>query len=175
MDTRQLSSLIASSATMKKHFRGVFAKDTMPKKPKDYNKPCSYICNLDPSTKPGSHWICIYYPKPPNHPEYFDSFGFDGEQFKNFLGETYFYNANFLQFPFSAVCGQYCIYYLYQRSLLKSMHDVLEPFQLDDQLYNDFYVNNFIENKFSINLDVFDTDFVINQINTSYKQQEYIF
>jgi len=170
MNNKQLTAIISSCPTMKEHFRGVFASDTLPK---PTNKPCSYICNLDPSTKPGSHWVCIYYPKPPQLPEYFDSFGFSGEQFTEFLGENYYFNPNFLQFPFSTVCGQYCIYYLYKRITLKSMHDVLKPFRLDDQLHNDLYVNNFIENVFNVNLNVFDMDFAINQINLSYKQQEY--
>ena len=56
---------------------------------------------------------------------------------------------------------------------MKSMYKVLKPFKLDDQLYNDFYVNDFIEKHFNVDLKVFDMKFIVNQFNTSYKQKEY--
>jgi len=171
MNNQQITSLISTCSIINEHFRGVYAMDTLPKI-EDWDKPSSCICNLDRSTEPGSHWISIFYPKN-GPPEYFDSYGFDGKRFEFFLGETYYYNPHFLQFPFSVVCGQYCIYYLYKRSFMKSMYEVLKPFKLDDQLYNDFYVNDFIEKHFNVDLKVFDMKFIINQFNISYKQKEY--
>ena len=52
-------------------FRGVFASDELPI--------CAltsslYVCNTDPSTKGGEHWIVIYFDEK-RRAEYFDSFG----------------------------------------------------------------------------------------------------
>ena len=135
-------------------------------------KPSSYICNLDPSTMPGSHWVCLYFP-PKGLPEYFDSFGFPPlEPFELFLGKSYRFNPCFIQYPLSTVCGQYCIYFLWQRSLNKSMNIILSQFDENDLLFNDIFVNNAIENHFSIDLQVFDLDFVSSQLCASYKQLE---
>ena len=52
------------------HFRGVFMRDTLPKKP--HKEECG-IVNLNTSAESGSHWVC-YYKKGSNR-IYFDSFG----------------------------------------------------------------------------------------------------
>ena len=36
--------------------------------------PSAYVFNLDPSYKPGSHWVAVYIDRK-GRPEYFDSFG----------------------------------------------------------------------------------------------------
>ena len=52
------------------HFRGVYMRDTLPKKP--YQQECG-IVNLNTSYEPGSHWVCYY--KDGTTRIYFDSFG----------------------------------------------------------------------------------------------------
>ena len=51
--------------------------------------------------------------------------------------------------PLSAVCGQYCIFYVWQRGLLSSpaatMNSVLSIFTPNDQYYNDSLVNTLVE------------------------------
>jgi hypothetical protein len=49
-------------------FQGVYSSDTLPK------NPGLLICNIDPSAKPGKHWIAIYMGDD-GRGEYFDSFG----------------------------------------------------------------------------------------------------
>ena len=53
------------------YFRGVFMRDTLPRKP--YSKECG-IVNFNTSKQSGSHWIC-YYKDGMNQRIYFDSFG----------------------------------------------------------------------------------------------------
>ena len=52
------------------NFRGVFMRDTLPKKVKLHE--CA-IMNFNKSSQVGSHWVCYY--KDPHHRIYFDSFG----------------------------------------------------------------------------------------------------
>ena len=52
------------------HFRGVFSRDNLPKKPLAIE--CG-ILNLDVSSGNGSHWVVLYKIK--DKVEYFDSFG----------------------------------------------------------------------------------------------------
>lgn len=52
------------------YFRGVFMRDTLPKKTK-YNE--SAVVNLDSNKNNGTHWVA--YKKRGNNVEYFDSFG----------------------------------------------------------------------------------------------------
>jgi len=66
MNTIEIEKLL--SATCKYDFQGVYSIDTLPPKPK------LLVCNTDPSTKPGRHWISIYVSED-ERGEYFDSFG----------------------------------------------------------------------------------------------------
>ena len=163
MNNIQITSLINSCPSSRQYFRGVYASDTLPRQP-DTSKPCTYICNLDPSCKPGSHWIAFFVPKR-GLIEYFDSYGMDPPPcFRNFWGEKgYRCNTTFLQYPFSAVCGQYAIYYIWQRSLHSSMDDVLRIFHRDNQLYNDLLVNHLVEEHFDVDLSVFDIPWQVKQ------------
>ena len=170
MNNLQILSLVRSCPKTNGNFQGVFASDMLPQKTRKRNS--SYICNLDPSHMPGSHWICIYFP-PKGPPEYFDSFGFPPRKpFKRILGKSYRFNPYFIQYPLSTTCGQYCIYFLWQRSLNKSMNSILSQFDKDNLLYNDMFVNNEIEKHFSVDLDVFDMDFISSQLSVSFKQLE---
>src|SRR5664279_2080844 len=68
MNTSQIDSILESDSVCKSLFQGVYSVDTLPSKPR------LLVCNTDPSTKPGSHWIAIYVDKN-GRGEYFDSFG----------------------------------------------------------------------------------------------------
>ena len=53
--------------------KGVYALDEIVHiKQKSF--PSAYVFNLDPSYKPGSHWVAVYIDRK-GRPEYFDSFG----------------------------------------------------------------------------------------------------
>lgn len=146
MNNVQISTLIDQCPLVRSKFDGIFALDTLPPVPL---KDKTYICNLDPSDEPGSHWISIYTPS--NGPsEYFDSYGLDApaELEKSFLQPDYIYNQRSLQSPLSSVCGQYSLYFIWQRPLQESMNITLEIFDECYQYYNDWLVNRLIEEHF---------------------------
>ena len=71
MDTIQILKILKKA--MGPNFVGVFPSDQLPEPTKQ--KPFGMVVNLDPSTKPGSHWVAIYVSEF-NVSEYFDSYGF---------------------------------------------------------------------------------------------------
>ena len=62
-------------------FNGVFSRDTMPKKIKDWG----YVINLDEYADVGTHWIALFCKK--SKIVYFDSFGVEHipEEIKEFI------------------------------------------------------------------------------------------
>jgi len=161
MNNIEINRILTSCVETKKHFVGVYASDTLPTHPPPPSRrPCSYICNLDPLHASGSHWVAFYFPQ--HGPgEYFDSYGFDiPSLFYDFIGvqEDYIFNTCFLQHPLSAVCGQYCIFYVWQRGKRRdaSMNGVLSIFRADDHYCNDTLVNALVEKRFDVDLNVYD-------------------
>ena len=77
MDTSQIASILLSHPATSQVFRGVFPVDRL------QSSRCGaaaglYVCNTDPSDRPGQHWIVIAIAENARgfrHGEYFDSFG----------------------------------------------------------------------------------------------------
>ncbi|MBM3939130.1 MAG: hypothetical protein FJ333_10840 [Sphingomonadales bacterium] len=101
----------------RKYFRGICSADTIPAKLKHKE---SLIINTDLSTGPGIHWYCVV--RIHDVLECFDSLSVSPEK-KIFL-ESHFnfkglkfiaYNSTQLQPLESSLCGQYCLFYLYER------------------------------------------------------------
>ena len=72
MNSRQLHWILSGDKFTKQFFRGVYAIDEI-KSIKTVSYPSSFVINLDPSYKPGSHWVAVYFDKN-GVGEYFDSF-----------------------------------------------------------------------------------------------------
>lgn len=112
--------------------------------------PVYLISNLDPDYKPGSHWIAIYIDIN-GVGEYFDSYGRKPEGYhKMFLkrnSNKWFYNHKSFQNPFTSVCGEYCLVYLYFKKRGKTMDDFQSMFS-DDSLCNDLIVRNMFKSIF---------------------------
>ena len=92
---------------------GVFARDQIPD---DLNcqRPFALIFNSDPANKPGQHWLAMYGPAT-GPIELFDSNALPPFVYAlNSFALTY--SRIPLQSPTSAVCGQYCLCFLYIRS-----------------------------------------------------------
>ena len=93
------------------HFRGVFAKDSMPRSPRKLE--CG-IVNLANSTDAfGTHWVAyrIVYPRC----YYFDPIGNltpPNELVKYFRGLKMLYNYDRFQSPNSQLCGHWCLSFL---------------------------------------------------------------
>lgn len=126
-------------------FGGVLARDQLPIRAQHR----AYIVNLDQSSEPGSHWVAIYLSN--NSPaEYFDSYGIPPvyREIKNFLDNNsiqWTYNSTCLQKYRTAMCGQYCAYFIIQRTLNKSLHEIIKSFHPTNHLKIDRYVHKFIK------------------------------
>ena len=117
------------------NFLGVFASDEL-SEIRIISTPVFIISNLDISTSPGSHWLCIRIDQ--NSIEIFDSLGFDRKLWgkfpkglQNFLSR-FRYSHNFyfspvLQPENTSDCGLYCVYFILFRPLF-SFSDCVSTF-----------------------------------------------
>ena len=77
MDTRELETILKKNVSTQKTFLGVFALDQLPT-PTELRKVAErrdrwfLVCNCCPASKPGRHWIAIFYER--GSVEFFDSF-----------------------------------------------------------------------------------------------------
>ncbi len=160
MDNMQIFSILKD--TIGKGCLGVFPSDRIPS---DFVEPCAIVVNLDPSTKPGSHWVAIFVIN--NTVDYFDSYGQppNVRAINNFLKK--FKGCNFnrkrLQGPFSSVCGHYYIYFAVQRWKGVPMDCILNKFSenLED---NDEMVTEWINSNFHVDTSTYDTELLLNKI-----------
>jgi len=111
MNTYELERLIRRYVT---RFDGVFSCDRLP------TKPTLFVCNTDPSYKPGKHWIAIYVADDGRHGEFFDSLGRRPDRlFVRYMNEhcrVWTFNPTQLQSVVSRICGQYCACFCILRS-----------------------------------------------------------
>ena len=70
MNSRQLRWILSGDKFTKLSFKGVYAIDEM-KLIGTVSYPSSFVINLDPSYKPGSHWVAVYFDRN-GIGEYFD-------------------------------------------------------------------------------------------------------
>ena len=170
MNGFQIEQCLKSDLFTKQTFQGVFSSDQLPKKRVDH-LPCALIANTDPIGKPGTHWVAFYIDEN-NCGEYFDSYGKQPKlsSFKTFLtrNTSNDWVSNFipLQGTFSAVCGQYCIFYLLHRSRNMTLQNIVGLFTENDKDFNDFSVNEFITERFQLdNIQTWDDKFIHSQIS----------
>jgi hypothetical protein len=139
MDTDHIESLLVNQP----EFQGVFSSDTLPTDPR------LLVCNTDPSTKPGEHWIAIYVDKN-GCGEYFDSFGRHPSnhfvRYMNFNCKRWTFNKRCLQSRISAFCGYYCSLYVVLRCRGLDMIKIVGMFS-NDTGYNDWLVHRIVCNK----------------------------
>ena len=134
MDGEQIKRLLRNS----RQFDGVFSSDTLPALLR------LLVCNLDPSHRKGTHWICIYVGENGSG-EYFDSLGRPHnktvERYMNVVC-SWTYNSRQLQSVLSAFCGHYCVYFCALRSTGLTMNNIVASFT-NDTAFNDYYVHSF--------------------------------
>jgi hypothetical protein len=96
-----------ATAAQIKYFRGVYMRDTLPRKPRKIEKG---IINLDTIEGDGTHWVC--YSKNKNLVQYYDSFGnlAPPMEFIEYMKkcEIYF-NRDCEQQENTVICGHLCI------------------------------------------------------------------
>ena len=109
-----------------------------------------FLVNTDRCGNPGLHWTVFYFPRR-GPAEFFDSLGNPLEhyhrRFKDVLmanGPRYMYLTDRLQALDSNVCGQYCIYYIQQRSRGRTMKDICRDFRKNRYVQNDAFVYQYV-------------------------------
>lgn len=126
----------------------VFAANRLPV---NVSLPMYLISNLDPDTKPGSHWVAIYI-NSRGVGEYFDSFGRKPisyhEEFLKRNCKHYIYNGVEIQNCLTSVCGMYSLVYIYCRFNGMSMHNFVNKFS-NNTLCNDYILKNIFVRLFS--------------------------
>lgn len=102
---------------------GVYAADCLPH---HISTSTALVVNTDPHNEEGEHWVAIYLDEDFNDGrgkiEYFDSYGQPPhlQFYQGFLrrnARSYLYNEYRLQSDHTQVCGQYCLVYLYYRTV----------------------------------------------------------
>lgn len=167
MDNITISRLMKKNPVTKKYFGGVYASNKLPRIIKCLT-PQLFIINVDPSYKPGSHWICIaLISNGKKKSYYFDSYGLPPVklEFVKFMKKRYQYSKKQLQHPFSTTCGQWCMFFAYKMCKgRKNFKTIFQKFSKNLRA-NDNKVNLWVEKTFQTDQDVTDEAFVIKQIS----------
>ena len=148
MNTFQLQCVINCDIEMKNKILGGYAADKIPK---TMQIKSGFIANTDPHQQPGKHWIAFFYDN--GVLECFDSYGHSPDIYSVHLGQFMrtFYkikvNKKRIQSNDTVVCGQYCLFYLMCRSRGYSMDEIVNIFNENYHL-NDQFVYNFIDERF---------------------------
>lgn len=146
MNTKQLWNALMNNSVTESYFDGVFPSDMI----KDITvKPQLIICNTDPSTKKGEHWILFFFTD--NCVEFYDSLGKDlkyyGLHFIKFVNTyvTHYKQSKIRTQPFNtSFCGEYCLYYAYLRCKGYDMDYII------NNMTSVSKVLNLVKNKFCI-------------------------
>jgi len=108
LPNKPLSNIEIEDAVKKiglKNFRGVFLRDTLPKKPK--RNECA-IMNLDNTSADWTHWVTWF--KRGDKMWYYDSFGLPPPtKLNNYLGDVFYPNEQ-IQPRQVVICGHLCLF-----------------------------------------------------------------
>lgn len=145
MDTQQIKNYLVEISPYLMH--NVFAANRIPL---NVSRPFFAVVNLDPDSKPGSHWVAISIDSN-GLGEYFDSYGRNASSYhKSFLARNchnWYYNSKILQNYFTTVCGEYCLVYLYFKFKGLSMKTFLNLFT-EETMFNDLLVREMFNSIF---------------------------
>lgn len=163
MNSKQIHSILHSR--LGDIFYGVFPSDEVPRTIDGF--PRAFVINTDPSNKPGSHWLAVYIDSD-GRADYFDSFGLSPRipSITKLLNtcNDWQYNGTQIQGVFSSVCGHYCVHFLLKRHIGVPMTEIVGEFDTEDFEENDFRVTEWLNSNFDLSTEVYDTDFILNQI-----------
>jgi hypothetical protein len=123
-------------------YRGIYACDRLPDA---VLRPSVIVVNTDPASKPGRHWICIYFDED-GYGEFFDSFGLGPKRvFERYMNEhsiAWTFNKKQMQSLVSRFCGHYCIWYCMLKCKKVTLNKLMCSMSTDTGL-NDFLVHRF--------------------------------
>jgi len=125
LDNFQIDHLLRNE----KGFRGVYARDTLPKQ---INPHEISVVNYDKASGQGTHWVLVYN-NPKNEAVYFfDSFGMaPGEEIQKYLRTAHKpieFSTSEIQELGSVLCGYYCVYVAEELNKGRDFYDVLYEF-----------------------------------------------
>ena len=144
-------------------YLGVFAADQIPLEKIKLCNANFFVLNTDPSSQSGTHWVACFkhsynsvsflqsniISNPENILEFFDSFAKSPNYYKfSFPPNLEIVKGHSqLQSNYSSVCGQYCIYFLFQRvckarSFSSIISELLSNFRKRD--CRDSYIAGFV-------------------------------
>lgn len=145
MNTKQIWQALTSNPVTEPYFDGVFPSDEL-KNIK--NKPKLIICNTDPSTKKGTHWLLFFFHK--DTVDFYDSLGKDltfyGKEFTAFVQK---FAKNYEQCTIrtqpkgSSLCGHYCLYFAYKLCKGYKMLNII------NSMKSSLHVINFVNTYFN--------------------------
>ena len=165
MNSGQIEKALKKNRATAPHFKGVFARDSLPKNPEEG----FYVVKFDKLGEPGSHWVCIQIGKSSN--SYFDSYGkrapkFAAVHFCRFLRnkKKIERNSKQLQSEFSTMCGQWCMYFVWRKCTGWNMKNITSPFKSEIPLTNDNVMNNLVRKTFGTDKSVIDRPFLKEQM-----------
>ena len=129
LNSLQLWEALTQNTSTQPFFDGVYALDQL-KHIK--SKPKLVLSNTDPQYKAGKHWLLFFFNEDGMTMDFFDSLGRNPEDYPHPIPEfirkwssEVYYMPNRVQPEGSALCGHYCLYYAYSKSLGESMEDIL--------------------------------------------------
>lgn len=130
MDSNEIEFFMQSEI----NFVGVFPFD---RRPDIKRLPSGVIFNLDEASKPGSHWVAVYF-RTYFCCEYFDSFGSPPtKSLRNYLfkySNKIYYNNVTIQAAMSFYCGLFAVNCLTNRLLGNSFYSILRQFTSDREI-----------------------------------------
>ena len=147
-------------------FLGCLAADQLSTiQPKPFS---AVIINTDPSTKPGRHWVCMFF----THNlgcEFFDSFA-QKPKYYNLYWPVWIRkycsslkcNSRVVQSINANTCGAHCLFFIYHRFTNYSMDDIIKTLYSDNLTFNDQYVELDIERH--LNVDIIIDDSLFNSV-----------
>ena len=143
MYNNEINDIISQDKTVMMGFQGIRSADQLPK---ILQSGQSLLFNSSDSNEIGTHWMCLY--QEANTLELFDSFG-NPPNFYNLMGKLphsniFTYTDRRLQGD-SAVCGVYCMYYLFYKSRGFPTSKIVDDLFSIDYDQNDRYLIDYIK------------------------------
>ena len=98
------------------HWLGVVAHDKVPPLDRSKRRPFALVLNTDPADKPGAHWLA-FLASASEPLEMFDFYGFpfDMHSLAHLASRMYSSSYSYQSLD-SSVCGNYCLFFLFNRA-----------------------------------------------------------
>lgn len=146
---RDLINIVNTWPSLKNHFDGVFAINTIPKHLK---KRHFLFLNTDLNTGDGIHWQVLLR-NDDNALEYFDSLGLSQTKLQSFLiyckikSKILKFNESPVQHQSSETCGLFCLYFIFLRlhNIDLSFDDVINEIFDKNEKINEVKVQDFLK------------------------------